>query len=185
MPARLKKILPLLAVAAIILTWPRIKSFLTVSTGFEITESASAGSRQFTILKVDFLQIDENGGGMRMTASRVDKGADNHLRLRDIVGRRSTPGGETTIRAASGDYDEANGVLTLREGVEMVTPDGFTATTEAVSYHRKTDRIESLAPVEIAGDRGRITGDRLEYYPADGVMKVIGSVRCTIATGVI
>ncbi len=180
-----RKILFLILVAAVFFSWPRVRDFLTVSSGFEINAAGFSGIRRFTITRVDFLQVDVNGSQLRMTAARAEKGADNLLRLSKIVGRRSDAHGDTSLRAASGIYDENSGNVTLKGGVELRTPDGFVATSEVVVYNRDRDVLTGSTPVEIVGSRGRIAGRGFTYRPADGVMRVTGQVRCIINSGVI
>jgi len=181
-----KKLALMLVCAVLFLIgWSHIRSFLVVPGPVATNDALPRPGRRFIIKGMDFLQVDSAGNTLAMTATRVEKGAGSLMHLDAVRGKRSGRNGATAIRADTGTYDESEGILTLNGGVTMRTPDGFIAASDRVIYDRKKEILASPVPVEISGDKGRISGDRLKYRPADGVMTVKGRVRCLIESGVI
>lgn len=99
---------------------------------------------------------------------------------------RTPGGGGADLRAATGQLDQAQKVLTIGGGVEITTSSGYHVTTDAMVAALDRTRLESTAPILATGPMGRINADRMLITRAtspegDYVLHFTGGVKLIYA----
>lgn len=98
------------------------------------------------------------------------------------VSLKTPDGGGAELRAATGQMDAAQRVLTIGGGVDITTSSGYHVVTDAMVAALDRTRLESTAPILATGPMGRISADRMVITSAtspagDYVLHFTGGVK--------
>ncbi|NDY41726.1 LPS export ABC transporter periplasmic protein LptC [Dissulfurirhabdus thermomarina] len=171
-PPRLRTLLAVLFVAAALAVLALPGTFL--DRGQEWMPGLPAMKADMTLEGIRYRR-DEDGrlrvrvlaeSGARFRAARL-------LRL-EAVKADFFPdaGGRVHLRAREGEFQEAEGLLTLQGDVVLRTADGKVLETERLFLDQKARRIWSTEPVRMAGAGIEIRGEGFEFLPDEGRLRV-------------
>lgn len=112
--------------------------------------------------------MTRDGAAINLRADAAVPGTDGPARATGLTARLEAPDGSVTdVRAASGQMDQAAGMVSLADGVTIETSSGYSIRTASVSL--ALDRTSVVAPEPVAADGpvGSITADGLTLNSAD------------------
>ncbi|MEZ6000220.1 hypothetical protein [Hyphomonas sp.] len=152
-----------------------IKSALTAeSKPVSVTKDESV-----TMVNPRFTGRDSTGQSFQITAdaARRRRGMDQAV---DLVGPVLTDEAGSQVRAPSGMYDRAAGILELYDDVSITDASGYTFMSLGARVFVGEGRIEGLSPLQGKGPLGDIRCDSYEVLDDGNRIVCAGNVRTVI-----
>lgn len=177
----LRKILPVSCVAALV--WIVVPARMSVPEGLDFSIARTTISNGAVVMHEPRLTgYDQQNRSYRVSAETASQKLTrpDQVELSKVVAEIQAPDrGEITIQAGAGSLDNSENRLTLQDGVEVESADGYRILLQDVEVHFKEQRLASEAPVTIIYDEGQTSGDRLLVTDGGKLVVLEGRVRTT------
>ncbi len=171
--------LPLLLLVASPVWWPSVVDFLQPRGGFFQAETVGGKERNFSMEKVIFTQTKKGEIDLEVKAALVltSKG-ESVIELREIEAViHDNDGRPVRITGGTAHYDTQKQALTVRDNVEVLSPEGYRLETESLSYFVKAGRIENDKPVFIQSKSVKASGAGFRLDLSSGDFYLDGRVK--------
>ncbi|HPE49196.1 MAG TPA: hypothetical protein PLR76_12395 [Hyphomonas sp.] len=132
-----------------------------------------------TMLNPRFTGRDGSGQSFQITADAA-KRRRTEAEAVDLVAPVLRDAAGTEVRAPSGMYDRAAGILELYDDVRISDNTGYTFQTSGARVHVGEGRVEGLSPLEGKGPLGDIRCDSYEVLEDGNRIVCLGNVRTVI-----
>jgi lipopolysaccharide export system protein LptC len=112
--------------------------------------------------------VTEDGSAINLRAAAAVPEADGNARATGLSATLDSPdGSNTTFAAATGQLDNASGMIALSGGVKVETSTGYHIQTGDLRIALDSTSVEAPGTVSADGPPGTITADRMTLTSAD------------------
>jgi lipopolysaccharide export system protein LptC len=143
-------------------------------------------SGRLTMSNARFLGTDEKGQPYTLTTREAWQEPDNQdiVNLEEVEGDILMDSGAWfSVSAATGQYDQASQILTLRTDVSVYTDQGYELHTEMAEFDMAAGVGWSDNPVSGQGPGGLLDAQGFRVTQDDGKLHLVGPVHMTLYPG--
>jgi lipopolysaccharide export system protein LptC len=177
----LRKALPLSCVA--ILAGVVVLARMSIPEGLDLSIARTTISNGAVVMHEPRLTgFDKQNRSYRVSAETASQKltSPDEVELTKVVADIHAPDrGEITIVAGGGILDNSEDRLSLYDGVEVESADGYRILLEDVEVHTKEQRLASDSPVTVIYSEGQTTADSLRVTEGGKLVVLEGRVRTT------
>lgn len=171
--------IPLLVLLTMPLWWNRAAEFLTITKHPPKAQKATDTSLE--MWKVVLLQSNNGEPDLLLHASRMYTKEDQRLiYLENAKAQVGDPAKPLMVESGEAIYDTAQEIMTLLDGVRVVTANNYILTTPVMRYLTKYRKAKSAAEVEVQGQGMKISGTSFFYDLNTGGFRVGSRVHCEL-----